>query len=75
MTAVEKIIHNQAEKCRIASHNYLRKAAEETIFYVALGRCLKREMAEKFGITEEQAGNILSVVAVGLVDKIRSLGE
>ena len=44
----------------------------ESIFYVALGKCLKREMAEKFGLTEEHVGGILSKVAVGLVDDLRS---
>lgn len=52
---------------------YLRKEAEDWIYYIALRRVLKREDAEKFGVTEEEAGDILSTAAVELVDDIRRL--
>ncbi len=52
---------------------YLSKAAQETIFYIALGKCLRRELADKYGLTEEHTGGLLSKVAVKLVDQIRSL--
>lgn len=61
------------EACEREAREYLRKTAEESIYYVALGKCLKREMAEKFGLTEDQVGGILSKVACKLVDEIRAL--
>lgn len=60
-------------RCAAEARAYLAKTAEEAVYYVALGKCLKRDMAAKHGLGEEAVGAILSQVAVKLVDEIRAL--
>jgi hypothetical protein len=57
----------------IEARAYLAKAAEETVYYVALGNCLKRDLAEKFGLTEGQIEGLLARAATKLVNEIRAL--
>lgn len=70
---IEKSIRNQKEQCRAEAFAYLRKAAEDTIFYVGMGSVIKRDLATKYGLTLDEVMGILSVAAVNLVDKIREL--
>lgn len=70
--ATEKVVERKVS-CSDEARAYLKKAAEESIFYVALGRCLKRDMALALGLDEETVGGILSTEAVKLVDDIRML--
>jgi hypothetical protein len=55
------------------SRAYLKEAAVETIFHVALTRVLTEDLAKKFGISRLDAGGILSKAAVDLVAEIRGL--
>lgn len=59
--------------CKAEVRNQLRKLAEDSIFYVVLGECIRREMADNFGLPESQVHGILSVQACKLVDEIRGL--
>lgn len=60
-------------QCEAAARAYLKQAAEETIFYVALGNAMKKEFAAKHNLTERQAEGLISKAAVRLVDQIRAL--
>ncbi len=64
----------QQDACETDARDYLAKAACDSIYYVALGKCLRREMAEKYGLTEAHVEGLLSKAACKLVDEIRSLG-
>lgn len=72
-SSVNKASHTQEMKCEMEARAYLAKAAEETVFYVALGRVYRLDLAAKFGLTEQNVGGILSKAAVKLVDEIRAL--
>lgn len=73
MVTVEQTVARQADKLEAEAREYLRRAAEENIFYVALGKTYTKDIAEKYGLTEQQAGGLISKAAVELVDKIRNL--
>ncbi len=66
-------VDRRADKLQREAFEYLKKASEETIFYIVLGKCLRRELAEKYCLTEDHAGGLLSRVAVNLVDAIKEL--
>lgn len=56
-----------------SAHNQLRTTAVESVAYVAYGKVMIREHAEKFGITEDEASRELHRAATSLMDKIREL--
>ncbi len=72
MTAVQTPAGNKAGLAAEARRQLVKNAVECT-FYVALGKCMARELAESFGLTPDEAGNILSVEACKLVDHIREV--
>lgn len=73
MTKVESIVENQKRKAAEKVRADLVKNAVECTYYVALGKVAKRELAEQFGITEQDAEGILSREACRLVDEIRDI--
>lgn len=72
MPKVEEIVNHQREKCIVAIRKHLIQNAVDCTYYVALGKCLKRELAEAFGLTEEDVAGLLSVQACKIVDAIRN---
>lgn len=51
----------------------LKKAAEGTVWYVATGNVMKRELAEEYGVAEEVVAKVLASAAVKLVDAIKEI--
>lgn len=51
----------------------LIKNAVDSTYYVALGKVLRRELSQKYGMTEDRVGGILSVQACQIVDAIRNV--
>ena len=51
----------------------LVKNAIDCTFYVACGKSLRRELAEKHGLTEDHVQGLLSKEACLLVDQIKKL--
>jgi uncharacterized protein YidB (DUF937 family) len=49
----------------------LKQNAVDCIFHVANGKALRRDLAEKFGLTEDEVSGLLAVEACKLVDHIR----
>ncbi len=71
--SVEETSTNQKAKARKFARALLVKNAVECTQYVAIGRVMNRQLAEQFGITEQEAGGILAVACVNLCDHIGSL--
>lgn len=72
MSKVQEIVVCQA-KCAEEIRKTLIQNAIDCTYYIALGKALKRELAEKYGLDEKDVGGILSVEACKLVDQMRSL--
>lgn len=49
----------------------LKQNAVDCTFYVASGKVLRRDLAAKYGLTEDEVSGLLSVEACKLVDHIR----
>lgn len=73
MSKVEETVSNQRVKCVAEIRETLLQNAVDCTYYVALGKALKRELAEKYGLTEHDVQGLLSVEAVKIVDQIRKL--
>lgn len=73
MSKVDDTLAAQRSKCMTQIRKDLLKTAEESVFYVALGKAMRRELAEAFGITEDAVQGMMSKAAVDIVDRIREL--
>jgi hypothetical protein len=75
MAKVDDVAYARAATLRTEARNCLMKAATDSIFYVALGKVLQRDLAEKYGLTESDVEGALCGAAVALVDAIRGLNS
>lgn len=70
--AKEQVEKNRAALKKEALEDF-RRTATESVFYVALGKAMKKELAEKHKLEEREVEGLMSLMAVRLVDKIRNI--
>ena len=73
MSEVSETTLPESDQIEEEVFSYLRNTAQESVFYVALGKCLKHYIAEKYCLSENQVCRLVSKVTINLVDKIRKL--
>ena len=72
---IDQDIDTQKQKATQEITTMLVKNAVDCTFYVALGKAAAKDIADKYGLTLDQAAALMSTAAVTLVDKIRALNS
>lgn len=75
MTTAKLIASNNKDIANLKEEvlKMLAQNAVDVTFYVASGKCLVRDMAEKHKLGLDQVQGIISTIAVKIVDHIREL--
>lgn len=61
------------DECSAEIRKTMLQNAVDCAYYVALSKALKRELAEKYGLTEQDVQGLLSVEAYKIVNEIKKL--
>lgn len=73
MTPATTLPVDRYEKAGKFARGYLKQTATQSIQYVALGKCLKRDLVEQYGLTETEADSQLVAIMENLVEHIQRL--